>query len=285
MKLDFNGKNIIISGGSGGIGRVIARAFLETGGTVLIISRSRDKLKQVKAELSLVSPLIKILVADVSLSKDIAKIKRFINKQFHNQVDILVNAAGIYGPIGQLEHNSMNHWIKTFAVNVFGTVSLCQALIPLMKKRKTGRIINFSGGGDGPFPNFTAYSASKGAILRFTESLAAELKEHHIFVNAIAPGAVNTSLLSQVLSAGPKKVGKEFYKRSLIQEKDGGISPKKAAELVLFLAGANSTSLTGKFLSAVHDHQEKYIKHLKKIITTDIYNLRRIKPKDRGYDW
>ena len=285
MKPNFSGKNIIISGGSGGIGRVIARAFLEAGGTVLIISRNREKLKQVKAELSLISPQIRILVADVSLSRDVAKIKRFVNKEYHNQVDILVNAAGVYGPIGQLEKNSMKHWIKTFAINVFGTVSLCRALIPLMKKRQQGRIINFSGGGDGPFPNFTAYSASKGAILRFTESLAAELKEYHVFVNAIAPGAVNTGLLLQVLDAGPKKVGKKFYQRSLIQEKDGGISPRKAAELVLFLASASSTGITGKFLSAVHDHQEKYIKHLKKITTTDIYNLRRIKPKDRGYDW
>jgi 3-oxoacyl-[acyl-carrier protein] reductase len=162
---------------------------------------------------------------------------------------------------------------------------MCALVIPFMKQNRSGRIINFSGGGDGPYPRFTAYASSKGAILRFTESLASELKEYNIYVNAIAPGAVNTTFLKEGLKAGPKKTGKDTFAKLLEQEKSGGVSPEKAANLILFLASDEAEGLTGKMISAIWDKWQDIPKHLKILNESDIWNMRRIKPKERGYDW
>ena len=154
-----------------------------------------------------------------------------------------------------------------------------------MKKNKSGVIINFSGGGEGAFSRFSAYAASKGGVVRFTETLAEEVKDFGVRVNAIAPGAVNTKLLEEVLEAGPEKVGQEFYERSKKQKEDGGVSPEKAAELCLFLASDKSRGLTGRILSAVWDDFENLPEHISEIMNSDIYTFRRIKPIDRGYGW
>jgi len=276
-KEDFKNKKVIITGASGGIGQAIVKVFAERGAEILAISRSDGGLSKLSN--------VQFLSADVSGVADLKNISRLINGEWGGRVDILVNAAGIYGPMGPLEDNDLELWSKTIAVNLLGTVNMCRLVIPIMKAQKFGRIINFSGGGEGAFPNFTAYSASKGAIVRFTESLAEELKDFGITVNAIAPGAVNTQLLDQVLSAGPEKIGKNFYKKSLKQKSEGGVSPEKAAETILFLASDAASSLSGKIISAVWDNQKTILEHLKEIQNSDIYNFRRIKPKDRGYEW
>jgi len=276
-KEDFKNKKVIITGASGGIGQAIVKVFAERGAEILAISRSDGGLSKLSN--------VQFLSADVSGVADLKNISRLINGEWGGRVDILVNAAGIYGPMGPLEDNDLELWSKTIAVNLLGTVNMCRLVIPIMKAQKFGRIINFSGGGEGAFPNFTAYSASKGAIVRFTESLAEELKDFGITVNAIAPGAVNTQLLDQVLSAGPEKIGKNFYKKSLKQKSEGGVSPEKAAEIILFLASDAASSLSGKIISAVWDNQKTILEHLKEIQNSDIYNFRRIKPKDRGYEW
>ena len=266
-------QHVIITGGSRGIGLAVAQAFLARGAKVLAVARSGKGSKTPVHE------------CDVSDANEVEKLAPIIERELEGRVDVLVNAAGIYGPIGLLEENDAKLWRKTFEINVFGTMHLCRLVIPYMKKQKSGCIINFSGGGEGPFPRFTAYSSSKGAILRFTESVAEELREWNITVNAVAPGAVNTALLAEVIKVGEEKVGKEFYQKSLVQKESGGTPPKLAAELILFLASLSGRGITGKMLSAVHDKIVVLKKHGKEIEATDIYNVRRIKPKDRGMKW
>lgn len=285
MKKIFTGKNVIVTGGSGGIGSAVAAEFLREGAQVLILGRDKVKLLKKQQELEKIYPAIKIKAADVSDRKQVKNIGVFIKNQLKGKVDVLVNAAAIYGPIGKLEDLDLDHWQKTIEINLLGTVNMCAVVIPFMKKLRHGNIINFSGGGDGSFPRFTAYSSSKGAILRFTESLAQELANYNIFVNAIAPGAVNTGLLEKVLKMGSKKVGKEFYLASKKQKSEGGVAPDKAAALILFLTSGKCGNLTGKMISAVWDKWGEIPKHLKTLGKTDIYNTRRIKPADRGYDW
>lgn len=278
-------KNIIVTGGSRGIGLVVARAFAEAGARVCIIARDKEEIKKAILGLRKTQKNAHGFACDISQKGGVAKITRHVRTAFRGRVDVLVNAAGIYGPKGRLEENDLALWEKTFAVNVLGTALACRAVIPFMRKRKTGRIITFSGGGEGAFPYFTAYSASKGAIVRFTESLAAELAKDNITVNAVAPGAVNTALLDEVLSAGPQKVGASFYARSREQKESGGVLPEKAAALILFLASDAAGYLSGKVMSAVHDKWGEFGRYKNKLISSDIYNVRRIKPKDRGYDW
>lgn len=271
MKQQLKGMNIIVTGGNGGIGSVVVDGFLQVGANVLVVGPIK-------------SPVADTVIADVSDQKQLRRVSAYIKKSWSGKVDGLVNAAGIYGPMGKLEDLDLNFWQRAIAINLIGTVNMCALVIPFMKKRRSGKIINFSGGGDGPFPRFTAYSSSKAAVLRFTESLASELAEYNIFVNAVAPGPINTRLLEQVLAAGEAKVGKDFYKASKKQKADGGTSPTKVRDLILFLASKESGSMSGKMISAVHDDWKSIPKHLKILNKTDIYNMRRIKPKDRGYD-
>src|ERR1700694_1502015 len=109
------------------------------------------------------------------------------------------------------------------------------------------------GGATNPLPNISAYAAAKAAVVRLTETLAEELREDHVDVNAIAPGALNTRLLDEVLAAGPEKVGRSFFDRSLKQREEGGVPLEKGAALAVFLASAASDGITGRLLSATWD--------------------------------
>lgn len=275
-------RHVIVTGGSRGIGFAVAAAFIKNGDKVLLIARDRKELSSAKNTLG---KNAFVCGADVSKPSSRKKISACIRKYFKNDVRILVNAAGIYGPKGILEENDLTLWKQTIEVNLLGVVYMCALVLPLMKRKRIGRIINFSGGGEGPFPYFTAYSASKGAVVRFTESLAAEVLGFGISVNAIAPGAVNTALMKEVIKAGAKKVGMDFYKRSLEQKRSGGISPEKAANLILFLASKEAGFISGKVLSAVRDAWKNFPKHKKDIAGSDLLTFRRVKPKDRGFNW
>lgn len=104
-------------------------------------------------------------------------------------------------------------------------------------------------------------------------------------MNAIAPGALNTRLLDEILAAGPTKVGKDFYEQSLKQKEQGGTSLSIGASLCTYLASSSSDGITGKLISAVWDPWTNFAEHLDELLNSDIYTLRRIVPKDRGKEW
>ena len=288
MKL--KNKKALITGGSRGIGKVIAEYFLKEGAKVMLASRSLDELKKTKAELKKIisvnqrasldqrksAPFIEILVVDVS---NPAEVKKLVEETVRilGGVDILVNAAGIYGPIGPSHEIDLDEWKKTYEINLFGAFNVYQNVVKAMKE-KGGKIINFSGGGDGPLPNFSAYNSSKAAVTRLTETLAEEVKDYHIDINVIAPGPVNTHFLDVALQAGEEKTGKEKYRKLLEQKESGGIPPEKTAELCVFLASSDSDGLTGKYLSAVWDNWKTWDKaKIKEFSKSDIFTLKRVK--------
>jgi NAD(P)-dependent dehydrogenase (short-subunit alcohol dehydrogenase family) len=270
-------KVALITGGSGHIGKAISRAFLREGAKVMIATRSIDELLAAKNELSDGSKSVEIYKADVADSADVKNLVEETLKIF-GKIDILVNAAGIYGPIGPSLDVDFDKWKQTFEINVFGTFNLMQRVLPIMIKKGGGKIINFSGGGDGPFPRFSAYNSSKVAVVRLTETMAVEIKDYHIDINAIAPGPVNSRFLQQALDAGEEAVGKERYQSLIKQKNEGGVPPEKAADLCVFLASSASDSLTGKFLSAVWDDWKNWDKNkIAEIMQSDKYTLRRVK--------
>ena len=270
-------KVALITGGSGYIGKAISRAFLREAAKVMLIARSVDELLAAKNELSDGFKSVEICKADVTHSTDVKNLVKKTLKIF-GKIDILVNAAGIYGPIGSSLDVDFDKWKQTFEINVFGTFNLMQRVLPIMIKKGRGKIINFSGGGDGPFPRFSAYNSSKAAVVRLTETMAAEVKDYHIDINAIAPGPVNSRFLQQALEAGEEAVGKKRYQALLKQKNEGGVPPEKAANLCVFLASSASDGLTGKFLSAVWDDWKNWDKNkIAQIMKSDKYTLRRVK--------
>jgi NAD(P)-dependent dehydrogenase (short-subunit alcohol dehydrogenase family) len=278
-------KIAIITGGSIGIGKAIAVAYAKEGAHLVLSSRTKSELELTKQEIARISKTkVEIVPADVSDPKAVKALVDFTVEKFRD-IDILVNCAGIYGPIGLVTDIDSNEWLETLKINLFGTFLCMQAVLPDMMRNKKGKIINMSGGGGAsPLPRFSAYGTSKAGVIRLTETIANEVKDYNIDINAIAPGAVNTRLLDKALAAG-EAAGKETLAKSIKQKQEGGVQPEKVAELAVFLASSRSDGLSGRLVSLLWDDWREIPKHLDKIMPSDIYTMRRIVPKDRGGDW
>ncbi|MDO8569172.1 MAG: SDR family oxidoreductase [bacterium] len=269
-------KKAVITGGSRGIGKAIATEYLKNGAEVFLIARSVNELGETQKELAVFGN-VQITTADVSRPDDVERAVKEVAKTF-GTIDILVNAAGIYGPIGPVTDVDPGEWKKALDINLFGTFLSVHFFAPLIKSNKSGSIINFVGGGEGAYPNFSSYVSAKGGIARFTETVAEELKDLGVDVNAIAPGAVNTKFLDDLVKVGPEKAGQSNYEWALQQKISGGVSPQKAATLCLYLASDKARGITGKIFSAVWDSYENFPKHKKEIMATDVYTMRRVRP-------
>ena len=281
-------KVAIITGASEGLGFEIAKKFILEGANITICSRNKKNLKLAKENLiKILYPNQKILVVngDVSKELDVKKIINLTIKKF-GKCNILVNNAGIYGPKGKIENINWQEWKKTIEINLFGSILMCKNIIKYFKKKNYGKIIQLSGGGaTNPLPNLSAYAASKAAIVRFIETLALEVRDFNIDINSIAPGALNTKMLHEVIKSGPDKVGSDFYKRALKQKKTGGTPLSYGVDLAVFLASSKSNGITGKIISAVWDNWKEWPMHIKKLSYSDVYTLRRIIGRDRGFPW
>jgi NAD(P)-dependent dehydrogenase (short-subunit alcohol dehydrogenase family) len=278
--------NALITGGSQGLGKVIAEHFLREGANVVVCARNKMELSTTRDDLARTFPVQKVAarVCDVSDEKLVSGLVAFALREL-GSLQVLVLNAGIYGPMGPTESVPLDEWRQAMEINLFGVLLPCRAVIPHFKKAGRGKIIVLSGGGaTNPLPNISAYAASKAAAVRLMETLAEELKESHVDVNAIAPGALKTRFVEQVLEAGPEKVGAEFFAKNKKWSEEGAVPLELGARLAVYLAGAESDGITGKLISAQWDPWEK-LHEFKADLNSDIYTLRRIVPKDRGKTW
>lgn len=281
------GRAALITGASQGLGLEIARAYVSAGADVFICARDASALGSAVAELSDAASegvAIASQSADVADRASVAELMASAVKRFPH-LSILVNNAGIYGPKGSIEQVDWESWVQAVEVNLFGSVLVAREFVPQLREIGGGKVIQLSGGGaTQPLRGLSAYAASKAAIVRFMETLALELADDHVDVNAIAPGALNTRMLDEVLAAGPEAVGEAFYDRQVQQRESGGTPLTKGAELAVWLASSASDGMTGKLLSAVWDPYHEFGEH-RADLDTDIYTLRRIVPGDRGMTW
>ncbi len=278
-------KTALITGASGVIGSAIARVFAKEGAALILSGQSNQKLLALQSELS-AETSVQIFPCDVGELSQVEALFNFV-AGVTAKLDIVVTAAGTFGEIGSLEQCDAKRWTDAIAVNLFGTAWCIKYALPLLKKNKSASIITFAGGGEGAMQNFSSYVSSKGAVLRLTETLAQELASYKISVNAISPGLVNSGLMEDIVAAGVDRAGTKAYQQALDEHSGQGeaVSPEKAAALAVWLASEASRGLTGKNISAIWDKYEDIPAHLKEIMSSDIYNSRRIKPKDRGYAW
>jgi NAD(P)-dependent dehydrogenase (short-subunit alcohol dehydrogenase family) len=284
----LKGRGVLITGGGSGIGKAIAKALIAAGADVGICGRRADALEKAKAEMkAIASPgqMLVAIAADVSDFRAVKEMVARVSVELPNFVG-LVNCAAILGPKGALDEVDVDDWIATIQVNLIGTMLMCRAVLPGFRHRGYGKIVNFSGGGaTSPRPRFSAYAASKAAIVRLTENLAQELEGTGIWVNAISPGVVNTRMLDEVIEAGAEKVGESIYRDALRQKASGGVPAEKAAALCVMLLSAESDGLTGRLISAVWDAWESLPARKNELRQSDVYTLRRIAPADRGLNW
>lgn len=285
MKL--KNKCAIITGANQGFGLEIAKQYILAGAHVMLCARNIDLLNEIHQALLPLAKDNHILICqtDVSHPQQVKHLVETTLKQLGG-LDILVANAAIYGTKGPLEETNWDEWSATIDINLKGTVLICKEVLPYLKKQQSGKILIVAGGGaTRPMPFLSAYAASKAGVVRFGETLAEETKQHHIDVNMIAPGALNTRFLDEILAAGPDKVGKAFYEQAVKQQQSGGSSPEIGAKLCVFLASNDSNGITGKLISAIWDPWETMLDYVDDLKNSDIYTLRRITPKDRGKHW
>lgn len=276
MKLES--KVALITGGSRGIGRAVAEAFLEEGAKVVLVARHEEELKKTTQDLSS-KGLCYFFPGDVACESSVKNIIQKTLKRL-GTVDILINAAAVTGPIGPFHQTNLEEWRKALQIDLLGTVYPIYYLLPHFIGRKQGKIINFSGGGaTRARKNFSAYAVAKTAIVRLTEILAEELREFNIQVNAISPGVVKTKMIEDILQAGPKKAGQE-YDELVNRGEDEFDSPRLAARLAVFLASDESAGISGKIISARWDKWDNPEVLQRLIKDKDFFVLRRIDGRD-----
>jgi len=166
----------------------------------------------------------------------------------------MITAAGVIEPVGPIGTWDIHVFRRTLDVNLTGTLLAIMTGLDALRSGH-GSVVTFSGGGaTSPMPRFDAYAASKAAVVRLTENLAAELKEDGVRLNSIAPGFVLTHMHDATLDAGPDLAGADYFERTRVaSETAQGDSPQLAAELATFLISDASAGITGKLLSARWD--------------------------------
>ena len=269
----------LVTGAGRGIGEAVALALAREGATLAIASRTQSELDAVAERIRGLGGKVQVILADVSRHSDVTRLVETVLGSY-NKIDILVNAAGIYGPIGRVWEVDVEEWTRAIQINLLGTFMCCHAVLPSMIENRSGKIVNLSGGGaTSPLPRFTAYGISKTAVVRFTETLAEELKEYNIQVNAIAPGAVDTRLQDQVLAAGDRAGDMLARIRRMRETGEGGVPRELTAELVLFLVSEQAGALTGKLIAAPHDGWQSWnADRIEELMADPWLTLRRMDP-------
>jgi NAD(P)-dependent dehydrogenase (short-subunit alcohol dehydrogenase family) len=284
-------RRVVVTGASQGLGKEIARRCLAAGADVALCARTAADIEATAAALRIEFSERKIIAqtCDVADMRDIDRMFDATLTAF-GTFDIVVNNAGVHGPIARVGEIDWAAWQQSIAINLIGTAYSCQRAVHHFKERsaqgRRSKIVNLSGGGaTAPQPGLSAYAASKAGLVRFTETLAIEVQPFGIDVNAIAPGALATRLMAELSAAGPEGIGSLQHARVQEVITQGGMSMARAAELCVYLASSESDGITGRLIAAAWDPWPFTAERVRELMACDIYTLRRIVERDRGLDW
>lgn len=237
-------RHVVVTAGAAGIGLGIARLFAERGDRVTICDVDPAALERAAAEL----PGVAALRADVA---DHAAARRLVADA--GAVDVLVNNAGIAGPVGDIDATDPGDWARCFEVNVHGAFNMIAAVVPAMRAARTGAIVNISTASTQTgIPRRSAYVASKWALEGLTRNLARELGPAGIRVNAIRPGFMDTERMRGIMARIAGETGRSVA--DVEAEALGFISmrskiqPAEIAEMAWFLASDAGRHITGQIV-------------------------------------
>lgn len=262
---------VLITGGGRGIGKRLALGFAQAGARVGLLARSQAELELTKLEIEHAGGAALRIRADVRDYDEVAAAVARVRATFGG-LDVLVAAAAIQGPIGPFWETKPRQWAETIETNLIGVVNACRAVLPLMIDHRRGKIIALSGGGSAaPRPNFSAYAASKTALVRFIETLAEEVRDFNIQANCLAPGATYSHMMDEIIHAGARAGRKELEDAERVRI-TGGAPPDKQIQLALFLASDHSNHISGKLIH-IHDDWRRLEQEN---MNPEAYTLRRL---------
>lgn len=192
---DFNGQVAVVTGGAQGIGGAVAQRLAGAGATVVIWDMNRDKAEEFAVTLERDATALDCDVSDwASVTK-----ARDETLAAQGRIDVLVNSAGIAGPVGPVTEYDNDQWNRIIAINLTGTYHTNKAVVPAMQSQDYGRIVNIASvAGKEGNPNAAAYGASKAGVIGFTKALAKEVATQDIAVNCVTPAVANTPILEQM---------------------------------------------------------------------------------------
>ena len=200
--IQLAGRLAVVTGGGSGLGAVMARRLVREGVRVVLVGRRYDAVAAVAAELG---DLARAEACDVSAPDDVAALGRRLAA---DDVSILVNNAGIGGPVAELPDISPEEWDEVFAINVRGTFLMCRALLPGMYARGSGDVVNVASvSGKRPLARRTPYCASKMAVIGLTSTLAHEAGPHGVRVNTLSPGPVESERMERNFRLEAERTG------------------------------------------------------------------------------
>jgi NAD(P)-dependent dehydrogenase (short-subunit alcohol dehydrogenase family) len=265
-------KNVLITGAGRGIGKRLAMGFAEAGARVGLLARSQAELDLAKLEIEHAGGNALRMRADV---RDLEQLSAAVDRMqaVFGGVDVLIAAAGVPGPIGSILTTKPKAWAEAIEINLIGVVNACRAVLPHMIDKRSGKIIVVAGSGATTSrPNFTAYAASKAAVVRFAECLADEVRDHNVQVNGIMPGAAHSHMTDEILRAGEDRAGAKEIEEAEQVSLTGGVSPEKQKQLALFLASERSNHISGKLIHVNDDWKRLEPDNMK----PELYTLRRV---------
>ncbi|SPE38333.1 Short-chain dehydrogenase/reductase SDR [Candidatus Sulfopaludibacter sp. SbA6] len=265
-------KSVLITGAGRGIGKRLAMGFAQAGARVGLLARSPAELDLAKLEIEHAGGNALRLRADV---RDLEQVSAAVDRMrvVFGGVDVLIASAGVQGPIGPFLSTKPKLWNETIDINLTGAVNSCRAVLPPMIEKRSGKIIFIVGGGSGhPRPNFSAHAASKAALVRFAECLAAEVSDHNVQVNSISPGNSYTHMTDEILHAGEERAGRREIEEAEQIRITGGVPPEKQIQLALFLASERSNHISGKLIH-VNDDWKRFEQDN---VRPELYTLRRV---------
>ena len=238
--MTFAGQAFLITGGASGIGLAVARLVVQQGGAVGILDRDATALAQATSQMG---GACHGLPCDVS---DPVQVQQAVSSTVERlgRLNAVVNGAGV-DHVARLDEITDEAWQRTLAVNLTGTMVVCRAAVPHLRRSGGGTIVNISSGaGLSPLPGRSAYCATKAGVIMFSKALAMELAADHIRVNAVCPGAVDTPLFrssweEQQDPQGTLQTIKERYALKRVA------APEEIAQAVLYLSSSASSYVTG----------------------------------------
>lgn len=251
MQVDLSGKSAVVTGASRGLGSLVAKRLALHHAEVALVGRSAEALQSVAKTIAGEGGKAHVIVGDASSIEGVDHIQKQVRAAVGSP-QILVNAAGAFGPIQRIDDSDPKAWIDTLMVNTVGHYLTSRAFAAAMVSKRWGRIVNFSSAASlhPPGPLNSAYGVSKAALNQFTRHLAAELGGTGVTANVIHPGDVRTDMWADIkLKAeqlGPEADG--YRKWVEWVDTTGGDDPNKAADLVLRLMSDEAAGTTGQFL-------------------------------------
>jgi len=248
-------KVAIITGGGKGIGKAIAKAFVQEGAAVVLAATTVPKLEEAKREFEAMGGRVKIIPTDITDEKQIIRMADETIKSF-GKVDILVNNSGIGGPSCHVVNMKLEEWNQVLAIDLTGSMLCAREVLKHMIPQKSGIIINIaaeggrSGDGRSGYPRRSAYCCAKMGVIGLTETLSQECGPHGIRVNAISAAGVRGARFDWVIEGRAKALGitfEEVLKEHTKKYSLGRVAEEyELANCAVFLASEESSAMTGQ---------------------------------------